>query len=219
MSIADKFEVIADAVYEKGRATAMTAFWEALQNHGNGVYQLYRQFYRWTDEAYYPIYPIKSVGSGTSMAQMFYSSYITNTKVPIFAEGFSLGACFSWSTVETIPLLVVDEATVLDTCFNNALEITNLTIEGTLACNVAMGSCSKLTRDSILGELATEEQIAEGKNLCAIGNNTYYGGIFGALKDFSAEGTNRTLTLHATARARITEDEIAYAQNKGWTVA
>ena len=43
--------------------------------------------------------------------------------------------------------------------------------------------------------------------------------LFGILVDYSGTTTTYTITLHANAKARLTESDIAIATQKGWTVA
>ena len=43
--------------------------------------------------------------------------------------------------------------------------------------------------------------------------------IINILKDYSGTGTSQTLTIGETALARLTDDDISIATNKGWTLA
>jgi len=78
--------------------------------------------------------------------------------------------------------------------FSQASNLTNIT--GTIIgikTNISLSSCSKLTRDSLLV-------------------------IINGLADLTGT-TGKTLTLHATAKARLTADDMAIAQNKNWQIA
>lgn len=99
-----------------------------------------------------------------------------------------------------------------------ASKLKNLSIEGVVGANITFGFCSSLTRDCLLGEAATDEQIATGKNLITINGVVYYGGIFGALKDYTGTEETRTLTLHSAANNRLTEEERAVMRERGWTI-
>ena len=105
--------------------------------------------------------------------------------------------------------------------FFAAYVLKDITIEGVIGSNIWFTYCTKLTRDSMLGKLATTEQIAEGKNLFIVNDAIYYGGILGALKDYSSDtsGTTHTITLHATPKALLTDVEKAAVTQKGWTIA
>jgi hypothetical protein len=77
---------------------------------------------------------------------------------------------------------------------------------------------TKLSHDSLFGAVATEEQIAAGKNLATIDGVTYYGGIIIALQDLTGTGTTKTLTFGATNLAKLSDVEKAIATQKGWTL-
>ena len=72
MSIAEKFEVIADAVYEKGKKDEYDKFWDAFQDYGNRTYYLsgFQGNQGWTKDNFYPKYDIKPVGNAN---QIFYA--------------------------------------------------------------------------------------------------------------------------------------------------
>ncbi len=182
-------------VFEAGKQSEMTIFWNALQNFGNGVYGHYRMFHgaNWTDEAYNPIYPIKSA-DGTNLQQVYFSSGITNTKVPIILKGINASLLFAWSKIRTVPLIVVDENTTFTDTFLNANNLENVTFEGTIGKKVSFSSCTKLTHASLMS-------------------------ITNALKDYSELGTTCTLTLGTTNLGKLTDEEKALATQKGWTLA
>ena len=183
---------------ERGREAEQTAFWEAFQNHGEPVqYFFYRLFHgsNWTDEVYNPIYPLDASVGSYGFSLTFFSSYITNTKVPMMAEGLKMNSCFKWSHVKTIPLLVVNEATTdLNNAFVAAYYLENITIEGTVAMNIAFPDSSKLT-------------------------SAIVDSIIGALKQLTPDDGAKTLTLHSTVKNKLTATQIATIQTKGWTLA
>ena len=157
-----------------------------------------------------------------STGSMFSYCWVTRLpKIDFSANTYQLDRTFDhMEYLVTLDELVMPtkEITFSNT-FRDCKKLKNIVITGTIANSISLADCSPLTRDSILGKAATAEQIAAGKNLCAIGDNIYYGGIFGALKDFSGTTKTATLSLHSNARDRLTEEEKAYAQAKGWTVA
>ncbi len=164
----------------------------------------------------------------TNLNGAFRGSAIKNIDLtPITATSTSLGTTFRDSKVEVITLDAIkysgslhytfrfanstlaalhtihangadfSDATFQSNTFNNCYKLE--TIDGTITGikqNVTMSQSSKLTRDSLLV-------------------------LIGGLYDFIAAGssTRRTLTLHATAKARLTTDDIALAEAKGWTIA
>ena len=59
MSIAEKFEVIADEVYEKGKEKERSDFWENFQVNGNRTDYRYAFAYNgWNENNFYPKYDI-----------------------------------------------------------------------------------------------------------------------------------------------------------------
>lgn len=81
--------------------------------------------------------------------------------------------------------------------FNNQANLTTLTGNwNNIKQDIKFAQSSKLTHDSLMV-------------------------IINGLYDFVGAGssTRRTLTLHATAKARLTTDDIAIANGKGWSIA
>ena len=64
MSIAEKFEVIADEVYEKGKKDEYDKFWDSFQNYGNRTsYQSGFAGKGWNDKTFKPKYDIAPIGN------------------------------------------------------------------------------------------------------------------------------------------------------------
>lgn len=199
MSIAEKFEVIADKVYEAGKKAQYDEFWDEFQNYGNGNY-LYRMFAHktWDDKVYNPKYPIKPESGTKSFSNVFYDSEITDTKVPLHAEGCSMDAAFRLSSIVTIPMLIVDENTLFGNAssgaFSQAAKIRNITFSGTVGTDLYIGASPELTKKSV-------------------------DSIIGALKTLTSEDEAKILTLHATVKSNMTEAQQNQILAKGWTLA
>lgn len=134
-----------------------------------------------------------------STGSMFSYCWVTRLpKLDFTANNYSFDRTFdNMQYLVTLDELVMPtKAVAFPNAFRNCYKLANIVITGTIAKSISFESSSKLTRDSILGKFATEEQIAAGTNLCTIGGNTYYGGIFGAL---STTSSGETLTLSETA--------------------
>ena len=59
MSIAEKFEVIADAVYDKGKKDEYDAFWDVFQQNGTLTFYGYAfSGHGWNKDNFKPKYPI-----------------------------------------------------------------------------------------------------------------------------------------------------------------
>ena len=69
MSIAEKFEVIADEVYEKGKKDEYDKFWDENQDFGNRTNYSngFLGYAGWTKDNFYPKYDIKPVGDALQM--------------------------------------------------------------------------------------------------------------------------------------------------------
>ncbi len=86
MSIAEKFEKIADAVYEKGKQAEYDRFWDEFQENGNRRFYSYAfSGYGWTNENFKPKYPIVTDVNPNRTNTMFQYSYnITEIMIPLY---------------------------------------------------------------------------------------------------------------------------------------
>lgn len=205
MSIAEKFEVIADAVYEKGKEAEYDSFWDKYQNQGNKTNYTYA-FYstRWDDTIYNPKYDIIASNANNIFSQ----TGIKNTLVPIditnVTGGNSAGMFQYTSKLETIKKLIVNEDSVYLNCFVSCTNLKNITFEGTIGRSISFAD-SPLTVKSM-------------KN------------VIEHLKDYSGDETNRgkyTLTfsdacwgnLEASGAAPDGDTWGNYIIKLGWAVS
>ena len=99
------------------------------------------------------------------------------------------------NSVEVIDEFVSSEVTTYNSdTFSNATLLREIRFSGVIAKSISFANCSNLTKESL-------------------------DSIIAALKDFSGTTTTVTLTLHATAKAKLTETDIATITQKGWTLA
>lgn len=216
---------------EEGRNQYQSDFWDLYQ--ANGARTGYGYAFvggGWTDETFKPKYDMVPKGH---INWMFEGVKITNLKqilkdcgvvldtsnVTVFSETF---AYCNYAGLTHIPTLDIRSATNLNYTFCNSRKIVEiekiiLKDDGSQKFSASFGNCNAL-----------EHIVFEG----VIGQNISFGAspklthdslmsIINHLKDYSEDtsGTVYTLTLHATAKARLTEAEIAIATEKGWTVA
>lgn len=159
----------------------------------------------------------------SGFGQMFSYAFVTRLPKISILKSNSLDRTFDGAQV----LVSIDElelkadgTNTFSNTFRGCSGLRNIVITGVIGNNgFNVSPCTKLTRDSILGKVATEEQITNGKNLVELNGTHYYGGIFGALKDYSDSGATYTLTLGTTNLAKLTDEEKALATQKGWTLA
>lgn len=209
MSIAEKFETIADAVYQKGYEDGAggnngyyDTFWERYQNK-NRVTSYAYAFYssRWRDEIYNPKYDIIANNSNS----VFNQSYVTDTLVDIdiTAAGGNTAGMFQYSKMEKIRKLIVNESNNYSKCFASCLELKEITFEGTIGTSISFAD-SPLTLKSM-------------KN------------VIEHLKDYSEDETNRgkyTLTFSDTCWGNLEASGTAsdgdtwknYVIKRGWLI-
>lgn len=225
-----------DEVYDAGVKSEYDKFWDRYQDYGKRTD--YRREYglgfigeAWGFSNFYPKYDIKPVGSAS---QIFYDwdrnlyndcigdlaqrleecGVVLDTSAATNAYGlFAYGSGFT-----RLPVLDLSNATEVRTAFRSCTNLKtidrvifnenitnfaetfmyadaleNVVFDGTIAANLEI-RWSPLTHASIMS-------------------------LLGVLKDFSASGTTRTLTLGASNLAKLTESEKTIATGKGWTLA
>lgn len=86
MSIAEKFEVIADAVYDKGKQAEYDKFWDEFQQNGNRDFYSYGfSGHGWTNENFKPKYPIITSANPNRTNTMFqYANKLTEIMSPLY---------------------------------------------------------------------------------------------------------------------------------------
>ena len=211
-------------VYDAGKKSQYDEFWDNFQDYGKRTIYVRAFGYNWNDVNFKPKYDMNVTGSlqyafaynqitdlagileecgvkldttdVTSFAEMIYASTITHLpELKTFGVGGFTGA-FSSNQLITIDKLILKEdgSQTFNNTFQNANKLKNIVIEGKIGQNISFEHSSLLTRESLMS-------------------------IINALKDYSGTTTTRTLTLHANAKARLSESDIAIATQKGWTIA
>ncbi len=168
MSIAERFEVIADAVYENGKAagqqTEYDRFWDAYQQNGERRDYTYSfAGNMWTDEIYNPKYDIIIGGEyGTNMFRA--NRVITDTKVPIrLLSGTSATYLFSTCTaLVKIPLLEVTKNNVFTGWFQSCNQLVDITISGVIGNDINL-QYSPLSKASITSVVNALSETMSGK--------------------------------------------------------
>lgn len=147
MSIAEKFEIIADAVYEKGKSDEHYNFWYNFQNQGETMTSYTYAFYGayWNDKNYNPLYDIKV---SSSCNGIFQQSRITNTKVMIDISNSNIkgntASMFEGATkLSEIPLLKLkdDGSNNLNKNFDGCTALTTINFEGKIGRNASFVDC------------------------------------------------------------------------------
>ena len=217
MSIADKLATIAEneqKVYDAGRDDA----WNFFCSKGEFAFAA-KNFS--LIGGFNPPFQIKPVGSANHIFYWSQNAGVIKASDIDFSEVTNMNSAFDQtsgiSEIELMDLrnvknfnymlsnnysiLTVGKIILKDdgsqTFANSTFEahwLRNITFEGKIGANVSFRFCSGLTYESLMS-------------------------IINALKDYSGTGETRTLTLHATAKARLSESDIATATQKGWTIS
>ena len=172
------------------------SFWDIFQQNGERTsYVNVFSGQGWTDEVYNPKYPINATSHAGGMFN--YCSGIASTKVAIVIDNIAANTSvfFSCTNLKTIPSIKVTEQikTYSDWFYNcKALEEINFTADSVIKANISFASSPLLTPASM-------------------------DSIIGALKNLTGE-TAQTLTLHATAGGKLTQEQKAAITAKNWTL-
>lgn len=234
MSIADKLTAIAEnvqRVYDAGKAAGggegdsfYDTFWDAYQANGNRTgYQYAFSYTGWNDETFKPKYNICPSGSGSG-SYVFYNSRIKTSEY-LSKIDFSKSPC----AVQTFFGSTIEELGVLD--FGSV-------VQGWNGLQQTFTGCSKLRKIGLL--IPPRDKTAKVdafSSLSSLTDITFGGTIYNNisfagtpinvaslksaiewLEDYSGTTTTRTLTLGTTNQGKLTDEEIAIATEKGWTV-
>ena len=234
MSIADKMTTIAEnvpKVYEAGKKAQEDYFWSKYMNPpadmsyrfaGLGWYpgifkpttdmkpttsasRMFAAFnyYNRGGQTFDLVEHLKNLGvtldfSGcVNMQECFGSAHITRIGVMDIRKSSNKYGIFSTDWLETIDELIVDEKYVFNSIFASSSKLTNLKITGTIGQNgFSVSPCKNLTHDSLMS-------------------------IINALQDKTTDtsGTTWKVTLGSTNVAKLTTEELAQIEAKGWTYA
>lgn len=179
MSIAEKFETIADAVYDKGKQAEGLAYWKAITENGERTSWNYAFAYSDYTEIEF-VKPVVITGehqrlfyayhgkklprkqdidlSGVTSAQLFFSyldlsyngsTYLTIPDYGIPALNYYTSTYANSNAIQTIEVIRCHEATTFSSSFTESRNLENITFEGTIGRNISFSSCKSLTVDSL----------------------------------------------------------------------
>lgn len=232
--VAPKIEEVYEVGYNKGIEEAPQSdsyydeFWDAFQNYGNETdYNHAFCGAKWTDELFDPKYDIKP-----TVANFFaYSAKITDfvnfgtrgRKID-FSNCYYYSQAWQNSKALYLPALNFTDSTqsfhltyMCGFCYD-LKSIEKITIgENTYLINSIFNSCSSLESVIFEGVIATNGLSVQWSELLS---HESLMSIINCLADKSADtsGTVWTVTLGDTNKAKLTTEELAIAEDKGWTV-
>lgn len=216
-------------VYDSGYSKAESDFWDRVQNKGERTFYEYG-FYYWQGAEY--IRPKYKVVPNSSSRNTQIFRHCENLKkleakyfdFSAFKPTEATGTSSNYYTVADCPALQEIEDIGIQAggyygTFAMCRQLENIAIMrcvkgGSYA--LPFNSCSALKNITIEGEIGKNFTIADSPLLTIESLRS----IISALYDFVGNGetTTQTLTLHATAKARLTEDDIKTITDKGWTL-
>lgn len=175
-------------------------FWDSFQNGGGEAnYRFAFAYNKFNDDNYNPKYDIvcESEASTSAVSVFQNSAYLTDTKVPIYANGTAATSMFqNCSSLKTINKLVVHEALTYSGAFSGCTALENIVIEGVIGKTLGFNNSTKLSRASIESIVAALSKTATGVSVT-----------------FSKTAVNNAF---ATAEW---EDYLAENKPSGWTVS
>lgn len=227
MSIAEKFEVIADEVYEKGKKDEYDKFWDAFQDYGKKTFYQYA-FYAWND-GFYPKYDIKPEGG---LASAFFLNKIKgdmkqrlidcgvefNTSL-VNNMSSSFQACYGLTVAPILDLSSMGGNSLGNTFFNciNLTEASFVNMQAKTRFSNTFFACEKLEKlsiDGVIGQAGFD--VKDCKKLTKAS-------LLSILKALSLNITATTTITFSTVHQSIIETDIdckpywQAAKDAGWS--
>ena len=231
MSIAEKFEVIADEVYEKGRQDEWSDFWDAFQWNGTRGNYIYG-FARWNQEYARPKYKVIPTSSadhlfvGSGKLKKIESKYFDLSQVPYVANGGASGYASAFNGCTELE--EIEDLNFAPSTYNAAFAysknlhtIARVVVDEKVTFIDAFMRTEKLTNISFDGVIGKDIDFRYSPLL----TDASLENIAQHLKDFSPEwkegdGNKAIITLHATVKERIKNTEIEnLIKSKKWGIA
>lgn len=140
-------------------------------------------------------FPDYDFSNAKNMAYAFRGCGFTTVPVLNTAKCASFHGAFSGcSNLTTVEGIDFSSCTDFYEVFDYCDHLENLTVNGSIQEDISLNACVKLTRESLLS-------------------------VINALKDYSEASTVKQLAMPQKALDRLTEEDIAIATAKGWTVS
>ena len=232
LSLDDMAESI-PKVYDAGKKSQYDEFWDCLQYSGDrkdyiGVFS----GRGWNEENFIPKYDIKPVRAGYMFCNDYNwgsSDYNGIKDLPAcleragvvldFSDCTDLTCIWGFSCVEHIGVVDTRKCRLNQTFYyaSNLHTIDEIILKddgSQTFTNAPFGGCTALANVTFTGCIGENISFSNSPAL------TYKSiiSVISALKPLAASVT-KILTLHADAKARLSESDIAIATQKGWTIA
>ncbi|MBQ7088514.1 MAG: hypothetical protein IJN04_02620 [Clostridia bacterium] len=174
---------------EQGEKDAYDAFWDTYQDNGNRTHYSYAFAGRgWQDEVFKPKYPLTNITAADSM-------FSNNMYLDYMDYDLDLSNCSSntylfnsATSLKRVKSIKFNNSGKNTYVFASCGALRDVTIKGTIAFDISFSASKDLTLESLTSII-----------------NAYEAGAY-------------TLTLHANAKARLTDELKQIAADKGLTI-
>ena len=234
MSIAEKLQTVAENVpkvynagYEKGKAEGggddfQSQFWNSRQKNGELTdYRWFGAGQSYTDENFKPIHNMVMAIA----EQAFVFTGITDLKSLLEKQDVSIDTsqaksfnqfCFN-SSITHLPILNVASCTNFPQAFRGSEDLVSMGLENiidTADFTYTFVSCNSLVDFYCTGIIGKSISFSYSSKL----STNSVDRIINCLADLTGQ-TAQTLTLHATVKAKLTDEQISTITSKNWTLA
>ena len=249
MSIAEKFEIIADAVYEKGLADGKAEGGNTEEAYNQGVTdgrqaereEFWNNFFEstfwygrfagggWNVDTFKPIYPQEKIIPSGSAERMFWKFGLEPTyKMPLvdlteFCENFDFSQVTNatemfWDARAININIDLSNCTNLISTFRggNGGYLDNIFLKVSSLCT-NFGNAF-LSQSSLKNITFTNDSVISASISFAQSNQLTKDSLMSIINALAVVPTKQTLTLHTTAKAKLSAEEIAIATEKNWSV-
>ena len=230
MSIAEKFETIADEVYEKGKKSEYEKFWDDYIYHINNDYTGGFGAFAgggWTKENckpnadLKPRYAYQMFGYNTAIEDL--DAWCEECGITIdFSKSISFIYTFYGmnNCLKSVGVINTTSANNIGQIFYGALglhTIKNLILkeDGSQNLPSAFHNCTSLANLTITGKIGYN---GFDVKQCPLTHDSLMS-IINALYDYSETTTTKAVTFGETNLAKLTDAEKAIATQKGWSLA
>jgi hypothetical protein len=217
-------------VYEQGKKSQYDEFWDAFQNNGKRInYQYAFAGAGWCAEILKPKYkitPTTNFGAQGMFSKFNVSNEDKKLDFRTVKDMFDLSQaknCDNLFDNARVDYIDVDlsSATTMQSAFNGSFsnpKVTHITLRVKACTNYSatFTSCSALTDLFFTEDSTIKTTIGMKYSPLTLESAR---SVINALVDYSGTTATYTLTLHADAKARLSESDIATITQKGWTLA
>lgn len=236
MSIAEKFEVIADEVYKKGKKDEYDKFWDNYQNYGNRTFYNNYAFagYGFNFNNFYPKYDIIPDGTANNLFYAWENSsgslkqrleecgvVLDTSKVTSFSSAFNYSKFTELPTID-LSSMTNASSSIFANNYGSLKSIEKLIVSENTAISSWFGQyCQNLEKLIVEGTIAKSGFNVQWQKKLTTASLL---SILTALSKDSTVANGKSITL-ATAHQAVIEadaqclEQLNLAVNAGWTIA